>query len=542
MTMNILAVASEAFPLAKTGGLGDAVSGLAHSLGAAGTKITLMLPDYPGTRAHLRQIRKLSLLPGLPGGDAELLLGECPELNLPILLVQNKALYEREGLYMAPDGTDHPDNAIRFAALAHAATRVAGGMDGVTRPHIVHAHDWHTALIPLLMRQCGIDDVKTVLTLHNMAFQGVFPMALAKELGIEERYCSGEGIEFWGQLNFLKAGIRYADLITVVSSNYAREILTPAFGCGLDGVLKDRRRDLISIPNGIDTELWDPEFDCHLKGRAFSVDRLGNKAACKRELQKFFDLEEQPGATLMAMGSRLTTQKMVDVAVQAIPMALDAHPTLQVCVIGQGEKPLERALAGMAQRYPGRWGVHIGFDEAQAHLLHAGADVLLHGSRFEPFGLTPLYSMRYGTIPIGSRVGGMVDTIIDPGAGQPLRAMRNATGILFEGEQPSDMVHAIDRAMALRHMPDIWRAMQQNGMRADFSWANSAPAYVSAYQSLRPDVVLGRIPERQRMPLPLRPVPATSAPPSGGAAGVLATHVRTGMKPGQLTPREASAA
>lgn len=549
MALNILAVSSEAFPLAKTGGLGDAVSGLSQSLGDCGVHVTLLLPAYPGVLQHVRHVRRAAVLQGIPGGESSLLTAECPELKLPVLLLKNDALYNRDGLYAAPDGTEYDDNAIRFAALAHAAAQVAKGVESIARPHIVHAHDWHAALVPLLMRQLGVEGVKTVLTLHNVAFQGVFPMSLAGPLGIAERYCNDAGMEFWGQLNFLKAGIRYADLITVVSRNYAQEILTAKFGCGLEGVLAERRSDMVSIPNGIDTALWNPEADDYLRGREFGVDNLANKAACKRELQQAFGLEQRADATVMAMGSRLTSQKMADVAVEAIPIALDKHPQLQACVIGQGEKRLERALADVAQRYPGRCSVHIGFDEAQAHLLHAGADILLHGSRFEPFGLTPLYSMRYGTIPVGSRVGGMADTILDPGMHRPAAAMRSATGILFEGDHPRDMALAIDRAMALHGMPGIWSAMQANGMRADFSWAKTAPSYLSVYQSLRPDVSLGRIPERYRSILPGRvwqPAAANAALagyfPESAGGGALARRARKDARAPSTPGHEASAA
>jgi len=478
--------------------LGDAVSGLALSIKQSGTHVTLLLPAYPSTLAHVSRVTEVATLNDMPGGQATLLSAYCPELGLDILLLKNAALYDREGYYVAADGSEYTDNAVRYAALAHAAAKVAQGLDGLQRPHIVHAHDWHAALTPLLMRQMEVRDVKTVLTLHNVAFQGVFPMDLADSLGITEPYRTGNGMEFWGQLNFLKAGIRFADLITVVSRNYAREILTPKFGCGLEGVLAARGGDLISIPNGIDTTLWNPQADPYLRGRAFSADHLSNKALCKRDLQQSMGLKEDPHAVVMGMGSRLTTQKMADLAAEAIPASLDAHESLQVCVLGQGDHKLEAALLAVAQRYPGRCSVHIGFDEQRAHLLHAGADILLHGSRFEPFGLTPLYAMRYGTIPVASRVGGMVDTINDPGKNLPIGAMHGATGVLFEGEQPQDMVQAIDRALSLHADPDIWHTMQVNGMRSDFSWAKTAPAYLSAYQALRPDVSLDRVPERRR--------------------------------------------
>lgn len=528
MALKILVVSAEAFPLAKTGGLGDAVSGLSRSLLAQDAQVTLMLPAYRGTREAIRYVREVAVLTGMPGGDAVLLAGECPALGLPVLLLKNDALYDRDGLYVDEDGIEYPDNAVRFAALAHAAARVARGLDSVPRPHIVHCHDWHAALVPLLLRQHQVDEVKTVLTLHNVAFQGWFPLALAPSLGIAESYCTGKGLDAHGCLNFLKAGISLADLITVVSHNYAREILTPAFGCGLEDTLRARAGDTMSIPNGIDSSLWNPQCDRYLAGRFFSPDELGNKAVCKRELQRRFGLAEDDRAVLMAMGSRLTTQKMADVVVEAVPLALEAHPALQVCIMGQGDKALEKALSTMEQAYPGRCSVHIGFDEAQAHLLHAGADMLLHGSRFEPFGLTPIYAMRYGTLPIGSRLGGMADTIVDPGADKPAAAMRAGSGILFEGERPQDMAQAIDRAMFLHGLPDVWRAMLQNAMRADFDWSRSAPMYMRAYQLLRPDVAVDRIPERRRSVVPLR----TWTP---GRADADRAGPRAGLAAGKMT-------
>lgn len=488
MALKILAVAAEAFPLAKTGGLGDAVSGLCRSVHQARADVTLLLPAYRDTARHVNNLHEVGHLELLPGGKATLLAGDSPDLGIPVLLIQNDALYDRDGLYVDSNGTEYSDNAVRFAALAQVAAMVAGGIGTVPRPDIVHVHDWHAALVPLYMRQREVEDVKTILTLHNIAFQGIFPLDIANSLGIEERFCTDSGAEFWNQLSFLKAGIQYADLISVVSHNYAREILTPQFGCGLEKVLAARSDSLVSIPNGIDVELWNPQDDLYLGGRAFDIERMDNKAVCKRQLQLNFHLAPDPHATVMAIGSRMTTQKMADVVARALPAALDSHPSLQVCILGHGDKSIEADLRELGHRYAGRCSVKIGFEEELAHLLHAGADVLLHGSRFEPFGLTPLYAMRYGTIPIGSKVGGMVDTIVDPGCADDLSAMRFATGILFEGDSPADMEVAIARAMALRRYPDIWRAMQRNAMTANFSWSHSTPLYARAYQALRPDI------------------------------------------------------
>jgi starch synthase len=455
-----------------------------------GVSVTLMLPAYRGTLDQLSNVREVGRLSRLPGGEARLLSGHCVALGgVQVLLLQNDALYDRDNLYLDDNGRDYADNAIRFAALAHAAARVATGATVLPAADVVHAHDWHAALVPLLLRDASAHKVKSVLTLHNMAFQGVYPLEMAPTLGIAPRFLTMDGMEFWGKLNFLKAGIRYADRITTVSYTYAREILTEKFGCGLQGLLAARQHDLLPVPNGIDAQEWDPATDIHLGRDQYSAADPSNKARCKRSLQLVYGLHENPAAPLMVMGSRLTTQKMADVAVQAIPRALDDYPDLQLAVLGQGEKSLETELRQLQRRYPGRCGVRIGFDEATAHMLHAGGDMLLHGSRFEPFGLTPIYAMRYGTIPIGSKLGGMADTILDPGASVGSVAMRNATGILFEGESPDAMGAAITRAMGLYRRPAIWQAMRQRAMNADFSWQRAAPAYVNLYRSLLPEGV-----------------------------------------------------
>jgi starch synthase len=483
-----LAVTSEAFPLAKTGGLGDAISGMARALHNSGTAITVMLPAYRGTVAQLTQVREVARLRRLPGGEARLLHGLCPALgNVPILLLQNDKLYDRDHLYVDADGREYEDNAIRFAALSHAAVRVASGATRLPKPDIVHAHDWHTGLVPLLMRDKGVNNVRTVLTVHNMAFQGVYPMDMADAVGVDPSYLTVEGIEYWGKLSFMKAGIRYADRITTVSHTYAREILTERFGCGLEGVLATRLHDLLAVPNGIDPEEWNPATDPYLGDYPFNAKEMANKAQCKLRLQRHFGLTENPRAPVLVMGSRLTNQKMADIAVQAIPRVLDDYPDLQVAVLGQGEKWIEAALRQLQRCYPGRCAARIGFDEATAHMLHAGGDMLLHGSRFEPFGLTPLYAMRYGTIPIGSRVGGMADTITDPGARVGRDAMRNATGLLFDGDTPEAMAAAITRAMILYRRPAIWQAMRHRAMTADFGWERAVPGYDSLYRSLTPD-------------------------------------------------------
>ena len=519
MALKILAVTSEAFPLAKTGGLGDAVSGMACAVHAMGADVTLMLPAYRGVRKRLVHTRFIGRIGGLPGGDARLVKGYCPESGLGVLLLENDALYDRDGIYVDAGGVEYPDSALRFAALSHAAARVAAGIPGLADIDVLHAHDWHAALAPLALRQLGAAHVRSVLTLHNIAFQGSYDAGMADQTGIEPSLRAPGGLLRGDRINFLHAGIACADKITVVSSNYAREILTPEFGCGLEGLLRSRRADLLAIPNGIDASLWNPATDMHLRGCHFDVDDMRNKARCKRRLQARFGLQESPGAALLAMGSRLTGQKMADVAARALPKVLEAHPDLQVCVIGCGEKHIEAQLRELGERHPGRCAVHIGYSEDVAHLLHAGADILLHGSRFEPFGLTPLYAMRYGTIPIGSRVGGMVDTIHDPGGLAGDEAMNTATGLLFQGDQEHDMCEAIERALRLRAKETIWRRMQRNAMQRDFSWERAAPAYVQCYQAICQEVE--RVERRQASArAPVHAAPAlTAARHMGIAAG-----------------------
>ncbi|WMD22212.1 glycogen synthase GlgA [Achromobacter seleniivolatilans] len=480
----ILIVAAEAFPLAKTGGLGDAITGMARALIERGIAATILLPAYRGVARRLPGARVAARLEDLPGGDARLLAGTCPQSELPFLLLENDSLFDRSGLYQADDGQEIADNGLRYAALSHAAVRIARGLPGIARPDVVHAHDWHAALTPMLLREAGLHDVKSVLTIHNLAFHGQFPLHEAAAFGIPASCCGEHAAVAWDKLNFMKAGIRYADRVTTVSHTYAREILTPEFGCGLDGLLRERGADLMAIPNGIDTKLWDPSRDMQLGQLRYHAGDLSNKRLCKTALQREFGLRPDPQATLVVSGSRLTEQKMADVAVEALPAVLDAHPEMQVAFLGQGDRRLENALKALAQRYPERCGIHIGYDEARAHRLHAGGDVLLHGSRFEPFGLTPLYAMRYGTLPIGSRVGGMADTIQDPGAAAPLTDMAFANGLLFDGDSAQAMADAISRALHLRRHPTLWRAMQRNAMASDFSWLGAVGPYQELFDSL----------------------------------------------------------
>jgi starch synthase len=490
LTLNVLLVASEAMPLAKSGGLGDMVSGYAAALRNAGVNVSILLPAHPSALAHAAGATPVCRISGLPGGDARLLRAQMLDSGVPVLLLEMDHLFRREHLYVDTRGRDHLDNTVRFASLAAAAARIARGVRGVKRPDIVHAHDWHAGLTPLLMKLAGVP-AKSVFTIHNLAFQGNCPLALGSWLGVPDELLAPalsdeRSIEFYHALSPMKAGIVHADRVTTVSESYAREVLTPHFGHRLEGVLQACAHKLTGITNGIDDEAWNPATYPHL-ARGYSAADVRGKQACKRDLQQRFGLAVDPFAPLVAIGSRLTAQKLADVVAAALPMALARHPRLQVAILGKGDAHLEQAARALAAVWPQRVGVQIGYDETTAHKLHAGADMLLHGSRFEPCGLTQMYAMRYGTIPIASRVGGLADTIVDY---EPARSPElglpedGATGFLFEGETTGDVIAALQRALEAFMRPSSWHALRRNAMQSEFGWARPAARYLQLYAEL----------------------------------------------------------
>jgi starch synthase len=484
----VLLVASEAVPLVKTGGLADVITALAAVLVEHGVDATILMPAYPAAverAAGLRQIGQI--FDDLPGGSGRLLLGCMPgqQVQVPVLLLDTERFARRSGdPYVNDDGNEYDDNALAFGDLAEVAARICAGRTMVPAPHVVHANDWHTGLVPLLLRVRGITGVGSALTIHNLAFQGNVDMGLAGQLGVPGDMLHADGVEFWGRLSFMKAGILCADRITAVSDTYAAEILTPRFGHGLDGLLDSRRDALLAIPNGVDTDAWNPSRD-PLIARQFSLADMAGKAACKRDLQKQFGLPVEPFAPLVALGSRITHQKMADVALDALPRLLDQHPRMQVAVLGRGDHGYEARFRQLAADYPDRVAVHVGYDEKLAHALHAGADMLLHGTRFEPFGLTPIYAMLYGTIPVASRVGGLCDTVADVGSADA--PDESASGVLFDGESADDMVAAMARALALYGQTKHWQRLQRNAMQADFSWYGPARKYLRMYADIAPE-------------------------------------------------------
>ena len=478
-------VAAEAVPLVKTGGLADVITALAAVLVEHGVDATILMPAYPAAverAASLRQVGQL--FDDLPGGSGRLLLGTLPGSQVSVLLLDTERFARRSGdPYVDENGNEYDDNALAFGDLAEVAARICAGQTMVPAPHVVHANDWHAGLVPLLLRARGITSVGSALTIHNLAFQGNMDMGLAGPLGVPSDMLNADGVEFWGRLSFMKAGILCADRITAVSDTYAAEILTPRFGHGLDGVLGSRRDALLAIPNGVDIRIWNPATD-PLIARPFSSTDMAGKAACKRALQKQFGLPVEPFAPLLALGSRMTHQKMADVALDALPRLLERHQRLQVAVLGRGDHGYESRFQQLAAEYPARFAVHVGYDEGLAHALHAGADMLLHGTRFEPFGLTPIYAMLYGTIPVASRVGGLCDTVADVGAVEAPDA--SANGVLFDGDSADDMGAAVERALALFGQARQWQRLQRNAMQVDFSWYGPARKYLRMYADIAP--------------------------------------------------------
>jgi starch synthase len=497
LPLHVLLVAAEAFPLAKTGGLGDMVSAYASALREAGAEATILMPGYPRALADAKGLVRIATLAGLPGGSAHLLRGRMPDSDVPVVLLQMDQLYARDGLYQDAHGVDYADNATRFAALSAAAVRIAQGVPGLALPDVVHAHDWHAGLTPLLMKLAGVA-TPSVYTIHNLAFQGNYPLALGRDLGVPDALLAPamsapDSIEFYGDLSLMKAGILYADRVTAVSEAYSREILTARFGQRMEGVLQTCTAKLSGITNGIDQELWNPATD-RLIARNYSAADVRGKHACKRDLQRMFGLPADPFVPLVAVGSRLTTQKMADVVAVSIDQLLEQHARLQIVVLGKGDAAIEAAITRVAHRWPNRIGIFIGYDERRAHLLHAGADILLHASRFEPCGLTQIYAMRYGTVPVASRVGGLSDTIVDladalrrgPGDAndEACGTVRPATGFLFPGDAPCDVVHAVSRALDTFMRPTAWRTLQRNAMLGDHSWTRSVARYLDLYAEL----------------------------------------------------------
>jgi starch synthase len=478
--MRVLSVASELFPLIKTGGLADVAGALPAALATLGVEMRTLLPGYPAVLAGLPAPEILHEQE-LMGGWARLLAGRIAG-DIQLLVLDAPHLFDRPGNpYLGPDGADWPDNHRRFGALCRIAADIGLGSLPGWRPDLVHAHDWQAGLTPVWLAFAGGPRPATVLTIHNLAFQGLFPPAAIVELGLPPEGFRIEGYESWGRVGFLKGGLYFADRLTTVSPTYAREIQTEAEGMGLHGLLRSRARDLVGITNGIDEEVWDPAADRHVPA-PYASSTLDGKAEAKGQLQERLGLAVEPQSLLLAAVSRLTEQKGLDLLLAELPLLL-AHGG-QLALLGSGQPWLEAGFRAAAAAHPGRIGCFFGYDEPLSHLFQAGADAILVPSRFEPCGLTQLYGLRYGTIPIVARVGGLADTIVD--ANEAALADGIATGLQFSPPTAEALGTALERAFELWANPPTWRRMQLRGMTRKVGWRHAAQRYRDLYRSLVP--------------------------------------------------------
>ena len=473
--MKILSVASEVFPLVKTGGLADVAGALPAALAKQGIEVITLMPGYPAVTKALEDYEVVHTAENYFGGAVRLLWGKAKGLDLFVLDAPH--LFDRPGNpYLGPDGKDWPDNSRRFAALSQIAAEIGRGLVADFTPGIIHAHDWQAGLVPAYVRYGG--GPKTVMTVHNLAFQGHYPASIFGTLGLPPVAFGIEGVEYFGGVGYLKAGLQCADAITTVSPTYAREILTVEDGMGLDGLLRTRSNVLHGIVNGIDTDVWNPANDAHITQR-YTLKQLANRLVNKRAVEKRFGLETGDGL-LYCIVSRLTLQKGMDLVASALPKLIDLGGRL--AILGSGDVALEATLKEATVRYPGRVGIMTAYDEPLSHILQAGSDAILIPSRFEPCGLTQLYGLHYGCVPVVARVGGLADTVID--ANDAAVSAGAATGIQFSPVTQDALEHALGRTAALFADTSAWATVQQTGMKADVSWTRSAARYAELYRSL----------------------------------------------------------
>ena len=479
MSLKVLSVASEAYPFVKTGGLADVTGALPDALAKHGVKVTTLLPGYPSLLARSGELTEAHSFTDLMGVPARLLMGELQGRS--VALLDAPSLFDRPGgPYSDAKGKDWDDNALRFAALGKAAAELAHGAVPNLTFDLVHAHDWQAAmaLAYLKFSDDGARAPPGMMTVHNIAFQGRFGADIFPKLGLPARAFALDGVEYYGGVGFLKAGLQAADAITTVSPTYAREITRAEFGMGLEGLIAARSGVVSGIVNGIAWEDWSPNTDSHL-AKPYDAQRLAGRDANRAALESLFGLAPAPGPLFIVV-SRLTWQKGMDVLVAC----LDALVAMggRLAVLGSGDAALEDGFKSAAIRHPGRIGVRIGYDEALSHLMQGGGDAIVIPSRFEPCGLTQLYGLRYGCVPLVARTGGLADTIID--ANTAALAARVATGFQFDGVSDESLIPALERVSVAFADRKTWRGLQRQGMKADFSWDRSAKAYADLYQNL----------------------------------------------------------
>ena len=476
--IRVLSVASEVYPIIKTGGLADVVGALPSALKTEGIETRTLIPGYPAVIGSLRWAEEVLVLPQFQGGPTRLLSGAGAGIDLFVLDAPH--LFDRPGNpYSSPDGADWPDNAIRFAALGRIAADIGQGSIPGFAPDIVHAHDWQAGLTHAYLHYSDRPRPGTAMTVHNLAFQGQFPPELLATIGLPPQSFNMDGVEYYGSIGFLKAGLRFADRITTVSPTYALEIQRPGEGMGLDGLLRGRSDVLSGILNGIDTSVWNPATDPHIAS-PFDANRLQNRALNKSALQQRLGLRVAPEAFLLGVISRMSWQKGLDLLLETLPAVLSDD--IQLAVLGNGDPDLQNRFRATAGANPAQVAVSTDYDESLAHLIQAGADALVVPSRFEPCGLTQLCALRYGAVPVVSRVGGLADTVVD--ADEDTISAGAATGVKFEPVTAEGLGGAIRRAHALFRKRPLWAKIQRNGMAVDVSWVDRASNYVDLYRQL----------------------------------------------------------
>lgn len=477
--IRILFATSEVFPLAKTGGLADVSASLPEALCRAGHDCRVILPGYPAAVNAARKAGSKRVTRFRYGQyDVSLWQTRLPGTPVKLWLVDCPALFDRHGdsPYQNENGEDWWDNAHRFHLFARISAMVAMGQLGLSwKPDIVHCNDWQTGLIPVFLQ----GSPPTIFTVHNLAYQGLFPEETFRALGLPDHLWHLEQLEFHGQLSFIKGGLVFSDAITTVSPTYAREIRTPEFGYGLDGLLRHRSGQLTGILNGIDARFWDPRQDQYLQHH-YGPGDLDGKAECRKDLQRELGLEAG-SSPLFGFVGRLVEQKGLDWLLAVIPMLLTRG--CQFAILGSGEARYQEALQALAEEWPSRLSLTLGYNEALAHQITAGADIFLMPSRFEPCGLNQMYSLRYGTIPVVHGVGGLNDTVFDP-AQAPAKA---ANGFVFHKPSAESLLNTIERALQCREHPKTWQQLQKKGMAADYSWKNRAKEYSQLYRTLMDD-------------------------------------------------------
>ncbi len=489
--MNIVMAASEAVPYAKTGGLADVVGALAIELTKLGHHVILVMPDYRGRAAG--ESRQLAMRLSIPV-DGKPVDVTVEEENVPVtgalhrlrvLFVRYDPYFDRPGLYQQ-DHHDYPDNLERFILFCRAALEIVRGLMETRgeKVDVLHLHDWQTALCAVYLKTLpheyqGLDQLKVLLTLHNMGYQGIFPGQQFTKLGLPPSLFSPSGLEFYGAVNCLKGGIIFSDAVSTVSPTYAKEIMTAEYGSGLEGVLAGRADGVKGITNGIDVDAWNPESDSYLPAQYTAAD-LSGKRACKRALQRELELPNRD-VPLLAVIGRLTFQKGFDLLIDVLPelMSLD----MQTVVLGTGDHHLEQQFIAAKSRYPDRIGLCLGFNEGMAHRIEAGSDMLIMPSRYEPCGLSQLYSLRYGTVPIVRRTGGLADTVI-PFRPSTVKSGR-ATGFHFIDASTDSLLSALVLSLQVYKEQPTWQSLIHAGMMVDLSWDRSAKLYVELYRGLQ---------------------------------------------------------